>query len=119
VKYWRWQGASLGVGYACKCITDHFHRTPKHHVRRQTGPFFELADQFINLANKLAQTEGSANVGTALRYAAARYNTFEASLSTQELAKEEAKMTDMLCDDFREMLKVNMKDYIQRLAEKD
>jgi len=86
---------------------------------KQETPFFELADQFINLANKLAQAEGSANVGTALRYAAARYNTFEASLSTKELAKDEVKMTDMLCDDFREMLKVNMQDYIQRLAKKD
>jgi len=86
---------------------------------KQETPFFEIADKFIHLANELAKTEGSANVGTALRYAAARYNTFEASLSTKELAKEEAKITDMLCDDFREMLKVNMQDYIQRLAKKD
>ncbi len=86
---------------------------------KQETPFFEVADQFIDLANKLAQTEGSANVGTALRYAAARYNTFEASLSTSELAKDEAKITDMLCDDFREMLRVNMQDYIQRLTKKD
>ncbi|HHI92831.1 MAG TPA: DUF3144 domain-containing protein [Gammaproteobacteria bacterium] len=86
---------------------------------KQETPFFEIADQFIDLANKLAQTEGSANVGTALRYAAARYNTFEASLSTKDLAKDEAQIIDMLCDDFREMLKVNMQDYIQRLAKKD
>jgi len=84
---------------------------------KQETPFFEIADQFINLANELAKTEGSASVGTALRYAAARYNTFEASLSTNELAKDEARITDMLCDDFREMLKVNMQDYIQRLAQ--
>jgi hypothetical protein len=81
--------------------------------------FFEIADQYINLANELAKTEGSANAGTALRYAAARYNTFEASLSTTDLAKEQDKMIDMLCDDFREMLKVNMKDYIQRIAQND
>jgi len=86
---------------------------------KQETPFFEIADQFIDLANKLAQTEGPVNVGTALRYAAARYNTFEASLSTSELAKDEAKITDMLCDDFREMLRVNMQDYIQRQVKKD
>ncbi len=83
---------------------------------KQETPFFEIADQFIDLANKLARTEGSASVGTALRYAAARYNTFEASLNTKELAKDEAKMTDMFCDDFREMLKVNMQDYILQQA---
>ncbi len=79
--------------------------------------FFEIADQHINLANELAKTEGSANTGTALRYAAARYNTFEASLSTDDLNKDQDKIIDMLCDDFREMLKVNMKDYIERIRQ--
>jgi hypothetical protein len=80
--------------------------------------FFEIADQYINLANELAKSEGSANTGTALRYAAARYNTFEASLSTDDLAGEQDKMIDMLCNDFRDMLKVNMKDYIERMRQK-
>jgi Protein of unknown function (DUF3144) len=84
--------------------------------QKQETPFFELADQYINLANELAKNDGTANVGTALRYAAARYNTFEASLSTDDLDKDQDKMIDMLCDDFREMLKVNMQDYVQRLA---
>ena len=56
-------------------------------------------------------------MGTALRYAAARYNTFEASLSTNDLAGDQDKMIDMLCDDFREMLKANMKDYIERIRQ--
>ncbi|MBL1274878.1 MAG: DUF3144 domain-containing protein [Ectothiorhodospiraceae bacterium] len=83
---------------------------------KQKTPFFDLADRYINLANELAQKEGTADAGTALRYAAARYNTFEASLSTKDLSGDHEKMIDMLCDDFREMLKVNMKDYIQRIA---
>jgi hypothetical protein len=80
--------------------------------------FFEIADQYINLANDIAKTAGSADTGTALRYAAARYNTFEASLSTDDLSRDQDKMIDMLCDDFREMLKVNMKDYIERMRQK-
>lgn len=78
----------------------------------EQSAFFTLADQFINLANDLSKDGSSSDVGTAMRYAAARYNTFEASLSTNDLAAEEGKMTDMLTDDFREMLKVHMKDYI-------
>jgi len=83
---------------------------------KEQSAFYELADQFINLANELAKKEGSADVGTALRYAAARYNTFEASLSTNDLAADEGKMTDMLVNDFRDMLTVHMKDYIQIIA---
>jgi len=78
--------------------------------------FFEIADKYINLANDLAKTEGTANTGTALRYAAARYNSFEASLASPDLAGEKDKLIDMLCDDFREMLKANMDDYVSRIA---
>ena len=78
--------------------------------------FFQIADKYINLANDIAKTEGTANTGTALRYAAARYNAFEASLSTPDLAGESDKLIDMLCDDFREMLKANMDDYIKMIA---
>lgn len=85
-------------------------------TNKEQSAFFQLADQFINLANELAKTEGSSDVGTALRYAAARYNTFEASLSTNDLAADENKMTDMLVNDFRNMLKVHMQDYIQIIA---
>ncbi|WP_455217286.1 DUF3144 domain-containing protein [Kaarinaea lacus] len=85
---------------------------------KQGMEFFEIADKYINLANDIAKSEGTANTGTALRYAAARYNTFEASLSTQDLAGEKDKLIDMLCDDFREMLKANMDDYIQLIAKR-
>lgn len=83
---------------------------------KQGMEFFEIADKYINLANDIAKTEGTANTGTALRYAAARYNTFEASLASPDLAVEKDKLIDLLCDDFREMLKANMEDYITRIA---
>ena len=85
---------------------------------KQGMEFFEIADKYINLANDIAKSEGTANTGTALRYAAARYNTFEASLSTQDLAGEKDKLIDMLCNDFREMLKANMDDYIQLIEKR-
>jgi len=80
--------------------------------------FFEIADKYINLANDIAKSEGTANTGTALRYAAARYNTFEASLSTQDLAGEKDKLIELLCADFREMLTANMDDYIQMIEKR-
>ncbi len=48
---------------------------------------FQLADQFIALANELTQQEGDVGkVGTALRFAAARFNAFEAAIKSADLA---------------------------------
>ena len=41
---------------------------------------FDYADKFINLANELSKSDRSGNVGVAIRYAAARYSAFEASM---------------------------------------
>jgi hypothetical protein len=85
-------------------------------MTQNTGetPLHEIADQFINLANELAKTEGTSTVGTAIRYAAARYNTFEVSLSSADLNADKGKLIDMLCDDFRKMLETHMADYASR-----
>ncbi len=39
------------------------------------------------VANEMSKTSSSANVGVAIRYAAARYSAFEASLGSENLAK--------------------------------
>ncbi|NOX76814.1 MAG: DUF3144 domain-containing protein [Gammaproteobacteria bacterium] len=83
----------------------------------QTPTLYQLADQFINLANELAQNDGSPAIGTALRYAAARYNTFEATLGSHDLSTDKEKLMDMFCEDFRKMLAENIDDYAQRLSQ--
>lgn len=85
--------------------------------KNQEKQFYEIADKYIDLANELAKSEGFANTGTALRYAAARYNVFEASMSIKDLSKEQDKIIGLLCNDFREMLKANMQDYLQRIPQ--
>lgn len=80
-------------------------------------PLNDLADQFIHLANEIAKTENTPAVGTAIRYAAARYNTFEASLSSADLNADKEKLIDMLCDDFRKMLETHMTDYASRSSQ--
>jgi hypothetical protein len=52
---------------------------------------YGYADKFINLANELSKSDNSGAVGVALRYAAARYCAFEASLQTSNLAGEKDK----------------------------
>ena len=50
---------------------------------------FQLADQFIALANEInAKEQDVSKVGTALRFAASRFNAFEAALKSADLAAE-------------------------------
>ena len=44
---------------------------------------YDNADKFLALANEMSKTSSSANIGVAIRYAAARYSAFEASLGTR------------------------------------
>ncbi len=76
-------------------------------------PLFEAADQFIQLANKLAQEDNSGTVGAALRYAAARYNAFEASLDSANLSTNKGQLLDDFSNDYRQMLSVNINQYTE------
>ena len=75
-----------------------------------------IADNFINLANETMKEDSSGAVGVALRYAASRYSSFEASLSTDDLARDKEKIIEGFLDDNRKMLTVNIEEYIQRLS---
>lgn len=78
---------------------------------------YAIADKFIALANELATDDDSGNVGMGIRYAAARYNAFESSLMTKDLAGDKEKMLAMFTDDFNKMMSENLDDYIRHLAE--
>jgi len=76
---------------------------------------YEYADKFINLANELAKTDKSGNVGMALRYAAARFSVFEASTQTNNLAADRDKYLQLIADNFNKVLQYNFDDYIKIL----
>ncbi len=74
---------------------------------------FELADQFIALANELSQQEDDVGkVGTALRFAAARFNAFEAAIKSADLATEKDNALEWFSNEFRDMLSDNLDDHI-------
>ncbi len=74
---------------------------------------FELADQFIALANQLSQQEEDVGkVGTALRFAAARFNAFEAAVKSADLAAEKQEALNWFSAEYREMLEENLEDHI-------
>ena len=84
-------------------------------MTQQYSALFDVADQFIELANKLSEEDQSGTVGAAIRYAAARYNSFEAAVGHgSEMANERDSLIDSFSDDYRKMLEVNIDDYIQK-----
>ena len=79
---------------------------------------FDYADKFINLANEMSKQDRSGNVGVAIRYAAARYSSFESSMRTDNLAEDKDKQLQDFADIFTDMLRVNLEDYIKVLSQK-
>ena len=77
---------------------------------------FDNADKFIDLANEMMKTVSQGEVGVALRYAAARFSAFEASMRAQNLAEEKDQNLQFFVDTFTEMLQRNLDEYIGILA---
>lgn len=74
---------------------------------------YDLADQFIGLANELANKENDVGkIGTALRFAAARYNAFEASIKSADLASEKDSAMEWFTNEYKTMLDDNIEDHI-------
>ena len=87
-------------------------------VQNDDKMMFDYADKFINLANEMSKSDRSGNVGVAIRYAAARYSAFEASMRTDNLAEDKDKQLQDFSDVFTDMLRVNLEDYIRVLSQK-
>ncbi|MBR9726394.1 DUF3144 domain-containing protein [Shewanella intestini] len=74
---------------------------------------YQIADQFIALANQLSQQENDiGKVGTGMRYAASRFNAFEAAIKSTDLAAEKDNALEWFSNEYKEMLDENLKDHI-------
>lgn len=71
--------------------------------------FWDVADEFINLANKLNRKWPTSRVSSAMLYATARYNAF--NFYTLEPKPEDNidKVVDYFCQEYRSMLLENMR----------
>ncbi|WP_434926938.1 DUF3144 domain-containing protein [Shewanella sp. HL-SH5] len=87
--------------------------TPSSETQSATT-IYQLADQFIALANQIGQTENDiGKVGTALRYAASRYNAFEAAIKSSDLAAEKDNALAWFANEYKLMLNENLDDHIK------
>ncbi len=78
---------------------------------------YDTADKFINLANELNQKDPSGTVGSALRFAAARFSAFEASTIAQDLEAEKEAVKEALLKDYTLMIESNLDAYIAHMKE--
>ena len=74
-----------------------------------------MADQFIEVANRLVAEEKQdiGEVGTAIRYAAARFNAHEASYKTDDLTKDKEDALSWFTEQYRLMLLENLDEHIE------
>lgn len=69
--------------------------------------FYDVVDQFINLANSLVPAHGTARVSATILFAASRFNAFNYyAVDGQSETREE--MIEYYCDQYRQMLLDNL-----------
>jgi hypothetical protein len=69
--------------------------------------FLKLVDQFIALANQLAQDRNDGEVSAAILFAAGRYNAFN-YLTRGGRAEERAKALEFYVSEYRKALEQNL-----------
>ena len=79
---------------------------------QQDSEFFEMADAFIELANKFGEQGAVGKVSSALLFAAARYNAFYvAAVENISLENEQDLAMQYFTDQYQKMLTDNFEDY--------
>jgi hypothetical protein len=73
--------------------------------------FWEIADSFIEAANRHTETASTGKVSAALMYAAARFNTYALAEVTPDLVSVEADALEYLGDQYRKMCMENIADH--------
>lgn len=76
---------------------------------------FNMADEFIAVANRLLEEEGKdlGRISSAIRYAAARFSAHEASCRSGDLAADKEKAQTWYGDQFDRMLAENLDQHIE------
>jgi len=78
-----------------------------------------MADKFINAANELVQNDKQdvGRVGGAMLYAVSRFNAYEASVKTNDLAASKDEAVEWFTGQFKEMLTDNIDQYIAMIKQ--
>jgi hypothetical protein len=80
--------------------------------------FFELVDSFIRLANQYGRTNPIEDVGAAIRYAAARYNSYEVASKSDDLKRDKESALEWFTGEYKKMLTDNIDYHIENPPQK-
>jgi hypothetical protein len=70
--------------------------------------FFEVSDEFVNLANEMLDEWAQPMLSAAIMHAAARFNAF--NYLTQEQEQDPASAVAFLTDQYRQMLEESIRE---------
>ncbi|HEY9200948.1 MAG TPA: DUF3144 domain-containing protein [Gammaproteobacteria bacterium] len=76
--------------------------------------FWQMTDEYIQLANKQCDSERNGKVSTSLLFSAARFNAFMFASTSRDLAdfqKDKAMAIEYFTNLYREALEENLNDY--------
>jgi hypothetical protein len=80
--------------------------------------FYNLVDQFIELANNLGRTWPTSRISSAIMYAAARYNAFKFYALDLEPEKNRQRAFEYFSEQYRAMLGENMAENLGQIVRK-
>jgi hypothetical protein len=86
-------------------------------IQKMDKDFFKRTDAFIKVANELSTEHDLGKVSASMLYAAARFNAFIVASSAGSKEEAESNKDDAInyfAEQYRSMLKANMKDYIDK-----
>ena len=77
----------------------------------------DLANRFISIANQMGMKEKQDPllIGSALRYAAARYSAYESSRGSKDFLKDRDELENWFASQFKTMLIANMQQEVEAL----
>ena len=70
--------------------------------------FYDVVDQFINLANRLAKEQSSGRISATILYAASRYNAFYFHATDPNVEKNKEDAVEYYCEQYKKMLLDNL-----------
>jgi len=90
---------------------DHEHGPGCGHAHEAEDPgraFFDIADQFIAVANRLADEVPASRISAAMMYATARFNAFLAQTQGVEAGEMDEATVAYFRDEYERMLRENL-----------
>jgi hypothetical protein len=80
---------------------------------KQSIPHNVMVDRFIEIANDFSRSATKESVGAAMMFAAARYNAYEASTKSKNIAADRNDARTWYSNEYQRMWDANMDEFAE------